>query len=184
MKHFDLLAFLLLVVTLASGCTSSVYPVVGKPSGDLKLTGTWQKVDSSAPGPAEVTLHKVKADGAYLGKFYDKEFLVNVSKIGERYYYNAKWDPIDEMEDFGVKLSTKLNLFGRVELQEDVVQIYPVNDPQAHTFLTKHNLAFLDDRGQFLIVTETTEKLCQVIEEHGDKLFSEKPISYRRQVEK
>ncbi len=166
-----------MLVFCLAGCTGSVYPLTGEPAADLELDGKWARVGAGA-GPAEVELHG--RNDSYRGMAWSREFVITVFTIGDHHYANLKYDDSLEL-DAGPKLLHKLNLFARIEFEDDELRIFQINDPQAFEFLRRHETDFIDEEGKFIVITANREQLQQLVRDHGDELFMKSPSVYRRE---
>ena len=187
MKHWarGICAGLCLLLVIGSGCTSSVYPLIGDPTQELDLTGTWVRQNSEGAGPAKIRMVRQK-DGRndlWFGTALESEFLVTLSKIGGDFYLNARHDSsLDDDHDlFGIRTRQDLNLFARIEFRDDRLHVFSVNEPKAYNFLRKHKIDFIDENS-CNVLTVNRQKLRELVERHGDEFFTTHAVVYRRQI--
>ncbi len=199
MKSFvPVAAMLSLALT---GCSSSVHPLLTDQdlSRDLDLNGKWHqiKVEEHRQQIPDFTCEGYDDNSKYdlmLGmgrpqklregqKVIPSEYDLAIGKIdGTRYLQLSRSEMIAGGPSFfeGVVTYT----FAKIELQENLLLVYPINDQALETLLPKTKMSHLmhkpSDLARNIVITESTSRLQRFLRTHGARLFDPRPLTFQR----
>jgi len=74
--------------------------------------------------------------------------------------------------------------FAKFDVKDDVLLVYPINDHALETLLPDTTMAHLmhkpSDWARNIVITESTPRLKEFLEAHGEILFFSQPLKFRR----
>ncbi len=204
------IALLNVVVSLAvSSCisSSSVHPILTDDdlSHDFDLSGMWRQVDLDKDQGAH---QPFTLEGWDDNSRYDMTLTFSKSEEETRSERRQKGYPVIPAEyDLTIgKIDNILLLqarrseqitggpsffegvvtytFARIELKDDVLLVYRINDQALETLIPKTQMSHFmhkpSDWARNIVITEPTKRVQQFLKEHHETIFHSKPIKLQR----